>query len=83
MRAFHQQATMGFPESRFAEELVEPMVLIDIPCGANPNPLRTRSRQFLSETDVEAYFNQYGNCEYSSRFMSVPTKKSRLWKRCN
>lgn len=64
---------MGFPESRFAEELVEPMVLVDIPCGANPNPSQTRSRRFLSETDVEAYFNQYGNCEYSSRFMFVST----------
>lgn len=74
MHAFHLQATMGYPESGFAEELVEPLVLIDIPYRATPNPSQTRSRQFLSEIDIETYFNQYGKCEYSSRFMFVPTK---------
>lgn len=67
---------MNFPENRFAEELVEPMVLIDIPCGPNPDPAHVRSRRLFSETDVEAYLNQYGNCEYSSRFMFVPAKNS-------
>lgn len=71
-RAFHHQETMDFPQSHFAEELVEPMVLIDIPLGANPGPSGTRLRRFLSETDVEAYFNQDGSCGYSSRFMLAP-----------
>lgn len=63
---------MVFPESHFAEELVEPMVLIDIPLGASPAPSRTRLHRFLSETDVEVYFNQNGTYGYSSRFMLAP-----------